>query len=199
MAETPGNSAPLKARLGRLLHFLRNHLWIWPLLAALLILLTGWLFKDSLQRTNQDLVRSQLQTLLDSERRALVHWLNEQEANVRLIAADSQFIAAVEALLARPDRASLPAYQLAQSTEIQTLQDTFKAVPDTLGYPDFVVDITAAGWLLEHLGTNAPYLIGGAGALALGAALPLILPRPQRPDDTDKREEPEASRAHSEP
>lgn len=62
-----------------------------------------------------------------------------------------------------------------------------------------VFSSAAAGWLLEHLGTNAPYLIGGAGALALGAALPLILPRPQRPDDTGKCEEPEATRAHSEP
>ena len=39
------------------------------------------------------------------------------------------------------------------------------------------------GWLLEHLGANAPYRIGGAGALLLGAALPLILPRPRRPEE----------------
>jgi MFS family permease len=46
-----------------------------------------------------------------------------------------------------------------------------------------VFSSVAAGWLLEHLGPNAPYRIGGAGALLLGAALPLILPRPRRPEE----------------
>jgi PPP family 3-phenylpropionic acid transporter len=39
-----------------------------------------------------------------------------------------------------------------------------------------------AGWLLEHLGPDAAYRIGGAGALLLGVALPFILPRPRRPE-----------------
>jgi PPP family 3-phenylpropionic acid transporter len=38
-----------------------------------------------------------------------------------------------------------------------------------------------SGWLLEHLGPDAVYRIGGAGALLLGAALLFILPRPERP------------------
>ena len=38
-----------------------------------------------------------------------------------------------------------------------------------------------AGWLLEHFGIDAPYRIAGAGALLLGLALPLILPKPERP------------------
>jgi len=46
-----------------------------------------------------------------------------------------------------------------------------------------VFSSASAGWLLEHMGPNAPYRIGGAGALLLGAALPLILPRPRRPEE----------------
>lgn len=46
-----------------------------------------------------------------------------------------------------------------------------------------VFSSVAAGWLLEHLGPNAPYRIGGAGALLLGLALPLILPKPRRPEE----------------
>lgn len=38
-----------------------------------------------------------------------------------------------------------------------------------------------AGWLLEHVGPQAPYALGGLGALALGLLLPLILPPPRRP------------------
>ena len=43
-----------------------------------------------------------------------------------------------------------------------------------------IISNTAAGWLLEHGGTNAPFLVGGIGALALGAAVGVILPAPQK-------------------
>jgi MFS family permease len=39
----------------------------------------------------------------------------------------------------------------------------------------------AAGWLLEHAGRGAPWLWGGAAALVLGASVPWLLPRPERP------------------
>jgi PPP family 3-phenylpropionic acid transporter len=39
----------------------------------------------------------------------------------------------------------------------------------------------ATGWLIEHVGASAPYVIGGAGGIALALLLPLLLPRPQRP------------------
>jgi PPP family 3-phenylpropionic acid transporter len=43
------------------------------------------------------------------------------------------------------------------------------------------------GWLIEHVGPDAPYIVGGLGALALGALLPLILPPPHElePRETD--------------
>jgi PPP family 3-phenylpropionic acid transporter len=37
-----------------------------------------------------------------------------------------------------------------------------------------------AGWLLEHVGPNAPYIAGGLGALTLAVLLPLILPPAHR-------------------
>lgn len=35
---------------------------------------------------------------------------------------------------------------------------------------------TAAGWILDRVGANAPYVIGGAGALVVGLAIRWILP-----------------------
>ncbi len=37
------------------------------------------------------------------------------------------------------------------------------------------------GWLLERFGDTAPFLVGGVGALLLGASIPAWLPRPERP------------------
>ncbi|MGD9763298.1 MAG: MFS transporter [Candidatus Binatia bacterium] len=40
---------------------------------------------------------------------------------------------------------------------------------------------TAGGWLLEHFGVEMPFLVGGLGAVALGCAALVILPRPEPP------------------
>ena len=41
----------------------------------------------------------------------------------------------------------------------------------------------SAGYLLEHFGTDAPYRVGGIGAMLLGALVWILLPRPSRPAD----------------
>lgn len=43
----------------------------------------------------------------------------------------------------------------------------------------------SAGVLLGRFGADAPYQIGGVGALLLGAMVPLLLPRPSRPAGTE--------------
>ena len=40
---------------------------------------------------------------------------------------------------------------------------------------------THCGWLLDRFGANAPYLVGGTGAVLLAATIPWLLPRPTRP------------------
>jgi len=59
-----------------------------------------------------------------------------------------------------------------------TAQGVLTMVGSSLGG---VTSNLAAGWLFEHVGTDAPYLVGGVGAIALGLLVPLLLPRPARP------------------
>ena len=54
----------------------------------------------------------------------------------------------------------------------------------------------AAGWLLENMGANAPYLLGGVGALALGCLVPWILPRPDQARVEEKEGVPGRSRGY---
>ena len=56
-----------------------------------------------------------------------------------------------------------------------------------------IISNTSAGWLLEHVGSHAPYLVGGIGALTLGCLVPWILPAPETlvrndPSDVTARE-----------
>lgn len=44
-----------------------------------------------------------------------------------------------------------------------------------------MLSVFTGGWLVDHLGTTAPFLLGGLGALGLGLAVPWILPAPSRP------------------
>jgi PPP family 3-phenylpropionic acid transporter len=44
------------------------------------------------------------------------------------------------------------------------------------------------GWLIEHVGPDSPYIVGGLGALALGALLPLILPPPHELEPSEARD-----------
>jgi PPP family 3-phenylpropionic acid transporter len=43
-----------------------------------------------------------------------------------------------------------------------------------------IASTTGAGWLIDHFGASAPYLVGGLGALTLGALAWTILPPPTR-------------------
>ena len=50
-----------------------------------------------------------------------------------------------------------------------------------------IVSNVGAGWLLEHVGPRAPYLVGGAGAILLGASVPWFLPKPESAPVTTSR------------
>jgi PPP family 3-phenylpropionic acid transporter len=59
----------------------------------------------------------------------------------------------------------------------EQLRSTGQALLSMVGFGiGGIASNTAAGWLLDHMGPNAPFLAGGFGALALGFMIPWILP-----------------------
>jgi PPP family 3-phenylpropionic acid transporter len=54
-----------------------------------------------------------------------------------------------------------------------------------------IISNLGTGWINEHVGPSAPYLVGGIGGLVLVLLLPLLLPRPQRaPPEPDEASTP---------
>jgi PPP family 3-phenylpropionic acid transporter len=49
-----------------------------------------------------------------------------------------------------------------------------------------MLSVLVGGWLVDRLGTEAPFLFGGLGALALGLVLPWLLPAPERPREASR-------------
>ncbi len=65
---------------------LKKQLWIWPIVAVVLLSAVGYAVSSSIQRTMENTLRSQLQTLLDVERSMLEKWLKVQESSAATLA-----------------------------------------------------------------------------------------------------------------
>jgi serine/threonine protein kinase len=92
---------------------LKKQLWVWPIIAIVLLAVVGVGIHTGIARTMKASLRSQLQTLLGVERSMVETWLKVQEQNAESLANDQQIRELVVQLLAasRPpeDGAAEPA------------------------------------------------------------------------------------------
>ena len=68
--------------------FLRRQIWLWPIIAVLLLSAVGLLVRSAIERTMKDSLSSELQTLLDIEVAMLENWLDGQKRSATSIAND---------------------------------------------------------------------------------------------------------------
>jgi serine/threonine protein kinase len=69
---------------------LKKQLWIWPIIAVVLLASVGYGIRVAIERTMQRSLQSELETLLQVERSMLETWLGVQEANGASLANDQQ-------------------------------------------------------------------------------------------------------------
>jgi serine/threonine protein kinase len=79
---------------------LKKQLWIWPMIAVVLLAVIGFGIRVAIERTMKESLRSQLQTLLNVERSMLETWLKVQESNAESLANDQQIRELAAQLLA---------------------------------------------------------------------------------------------------
>lgn len=79
---------------------LRRQLWIWPIIAVVLLAAVGYGIRTAIERTMKENLRSQLDTLLNVERSMLETWLKVQESNAEALANDQHIRTAVAEILA---------------------------------------------------------------------------------------------------
>ena len=65
---------------------LRRQLWIWPIVAVVVLATLGYGIKRAIQSTMESTLRSELQTLLTVERSMLEKWLQVQESGALALA-----------------------------------------------------------------------------------------------------------------
>jgi eukaryotic-like serine/threonine-protein kinase len=88
-------------------NFLKKQLWVWPIIAVILLSIAGYAVSDSINRTMKASLESELTTLIQVERAMLEKWFKVQETRALAIAND-QTIRGLAAEL-RDANAKLPA------------------------------------------------------------------------------------------
>ena len=78
---------------------LKKQLWIWPIVAVVLLAIVGYAVSSSIQRTMEDNLRSELETLLTVERSMLEKWFKVQESSALTLANNQEIRKTVTQLL----------------------------------------------------------------------------------------------------
>jgi len=86
---------------------LRRNVWVWPLLAVVVLSTVGYSVSSSIRSTMKQSVQSELQTLLNVQTSMLETWLRVQAAGALSQANDRQVREAVEQLI-QLDEATTP-------------------------------------------------------------------------------------------
>jgi hypothetical protein len=101
--------------------FLRRQLWIWPIVAVLLLAVIGYYVSRAIRQTMETNLRSELHTLVQIERSMLERWLRIQEQTALTVANDAQVRQHVLAILSSNDSTDVDP-DPAQSTNAAELQ-----------------------------------------------------------------------------
>jgi hypothetical protein len=99
--DTPAGRAASRTGL-----VLKKQLWIWPILAVLLLAGIGYSIHIAIERTMKASLQSQLATFLHVQRSMVETWLQIQESNAQSLANDSQVRELTAQLVASPQPAA---------------------------------------------------------------------------------------------
>src|SRR4051812_17170278 len=66
--------------------FLRKQIWVWPIIAVVLLSVIGFIVRHQIETTMREGLESQLQTLVDLEKAMLNTWYKSQQSNAQSLA-----------------------------------------------------------------------------------------------------------------
>ncbi|MBI1248018.1 protein kinase [bacterium] len=117
----------------------RNHLWIWPIFAAVLLATFGWILRGILESSIRDEMSSELKMLLETDVTAMRIWLKTQEANAATAASDYQVAALAETLIDVAKEPGIDQLALLRRPELDDLRDELQPTLAAQGYNGFIL------------------------------------------------------------
>jgi eukaryotic-like serine/threonine-protein kinase len=127
--------------------FLRRQLWAWPLIAAVILGLSGLLVHRAVERAMRDQREAELTTIRDADVEALRVWMIEQGRNAEQMADDERLQAPLRELLTMPVGGPEAERALIQSKAQAAIRDRLGPRLKAMGYVGFFV-VSPAGVVL---------------------------------------------------
>ena len=103
--------------------FHRRMLWIWPAVAAILLVLVGLFIRSVVEQAMKDNMSGHLQALLNADVTAMTIWLETREADAAAVASDSEIRRAVTGLVELGKNEETDTVTLLQSPDTKQLRD----------------------------------------------------------------------------
>ena len=118
--------------------WLRRAIWVWPLIAALILGLIGLTLRSSVEKALQKDIADRLKSNLQTEVTALTLWVKANEKAAVSAAVDPNLITVVEQLLNGAGKTALQA-DLIQAPEQQTLRSILDPFVEASDYQEWVI------------------------------------------------------------
>src|SRR5262245_53360164 len=95
--------------------FLQHQLWVWPIIAAILLAGVAWWVNRSVENSMREQMSSELTTILNADVTALRIWMKEQEVNAKLLAQGDTVLPAVRDIMVTANQPEVNEAALIQS------------------------------------------------------------------------------------
>jgi eukaryotic-like serine/threonine-protein kinase len=140
--------------------FLRRQLWIWPLIAAAMLLFVGVWVRRSMEQAIRVEIAGNLRTIRDANAEALRAWAASMKSKAELLAGDEQVRHLVEGLLKRVVDQGASRATLTRAPEFSELRTHLKPAEEGRGFIGYaVLDtnlVTIAAAREEFVGLKSP-------------------------------------------
>ncbi len=192
-----GAQAPAVATAGsRMQTFLRGQLWVWPLIAAAMLVFVGVWVRARMEGAMRTSIANNLKTILGANVEALREWAGTMKSRAELLAGDEHVRALTARLLQRASQQGASQVVLAGAPEFAALRAHLKLVEEGRGFSGYAVldtnlVILAAG-AAQFVGEKCPppYAAQLAACFAGNAIVTLPFAAPGMvPDETGRLRE----------
>src|SRR5262245_6032858 len=132
-------SASISSVLSRTQGLLRRHLWLWPLLASVLLAFVGLWVRGRMEGAMKSQIGGNLQTILAANAEALRAWAATVKSHAELAAEDGRVRELVEGLLQRAEQQGASQADTMNAPQLAALRTELKPMLERHHFIGFVV------------------------------------------------------------
>jgi eukaryotic-like serine/threonine-protein kinase len=119
--------------------FASKRLWVWPLVAAMVLAALAWWLRASIEATLRESLVSQLQTVLEADVTALDLWFKSQESTAEAVAGDPEIRAAIVQTVAAAQGVENAELRTELARSIRQIRSEMQSYLDAHEYEGFVI------------------------------------------------------------